>query len=364
MASRGRPSGAPEPPDPAYEPETGRWDLAADDPDGEGTATWDGPMVWQEGQEGGQWDHGDGWDGAPGAGWDGDATATATDGWQDGQGWADPYGYEPGYQGGYAATQYAQTGYSEATYRRPRTEALAAYSDQGRPAATAVWQQDHGGGRHKRRRPRRGNGPWPELVMVTAVAVIIAAVILAVTSADPTNLANSQGSATTLAPTSTAAAKAHPSSSVPSRSPSTRAPVQSVPKRTTTTAPVKASALNRLVTTGVESSLVRSWLSTNPGGVGLTASDVAGTEPGQVYYADQPATGTYWALVAFKPSATLLQESSTAAGKEKLAQFQNSVYAFSWKQGPVWTLLGEVSTGSCPTVVPAPVLSVWGMCGL
>jgi hypothetical protein len=143
-----------------------------------------------------------------------------------------------------------------------------------------------------------------------------------------------------------------------------------VPRPTTTarprtTTPASAEkAQNLLVTAGVESSLVRSWLATNPGGVDLSAKDVAGTQPGEVYYAEQPASATYWALVAFKPSATLLEESSTAAGQDKLAEFQNSTYAFSWQSGPVWTLLGEVSTGSCPGVVPAPVLKVWGMCGL
>ncbi|MGA3221132.1 MAG: hypothetical protein ABSE77_19000, partial [Acidimicrobiales bacterium] len=156
----------------------------------------------------------------------------------------------------------------------------------------------------------------------------------------------------------------HPSSSAPPRSSST------VPRRTTTvpsttTAPAAVQkAKNLLVTPGVEGSLVRSWLATNPGGVNLSPKDVAGTEPGQVYYAEQPASATYWALVAFKPSATLLEESSTAAGQEKLAEFQNTIYAFSWKAGPVWTLLGEVDTGTCPGVVPAPVLKIWGMCGL
>jgi hypothetical protein len=341
--------------------------MSADDVDGEGTATWDGPMVWQEDQAGGQWDHGDGWGPAAGGAWDGDNVTTTVGAWEDGHRWAQPYGYEPGYQGGYAATQYAQTGYSETAYRRSRQEALTAYADNGEAPAPTVWEQGDGGRRHQRRRSRRGNGPWPELVMITAVAVIIAAVILAVTSADRTTLATTQGSAPTLVPTTTAPSKAHPSSSVPSRAASGRSAVHPVKKPKTvptTTVPVGGEAQNKLVTAGVEDSLIRSWLSTNPGGAGLDASDVAGTEPGQVYYADQPATGTWWALVAFKPSATLLREASTAAGQEKLAQFQNSIYAFSWKQGPVWTLLGEVSTGSCPNVVPTAVLSVWGMCGL
>jgi hypothetical protein len=119
------------------------------------------------------------------------------------------------------------------------------------------------------------------------------------------------------------------------------------------------------VTPGVAQSLIKSWLATNPGGVDLVPADVAGTVPRELYYAAQPASATYWATVVFKPSARLLAASSTAAGQTKLAQFQNSVYVFSWKAGPVWTLLGEVSAGSCPNSwVPKSVLAVWGLCGV
>jgi cytoskeletal protein RodZ len=203
--------------------------------------------------------------------------------------------------------------------------------------------------------------------MITAVAVIIAAVILAVTSADRTHLANSQSSSNTGAPATratTTPTSSHPTSSAPASSSSTVARTSTTVASSTTAPTAGQKAKNLLVTPGVESSLVRSWLATDPGGVGLSPKDVAGTQPGLVYYAEQPASATYWALVVFKPSATLMAESSTAAGLAKLAEFRNSTYAFSWQSGPVWTLLGEVGTGSCPGVVPAPVLKVWGMCGL
>jgi len=202
--------------------------------------------------------------------------------------------------------------------------------------------------------------------MITAVAVIVAAVVLAVTSSDRTNLANSQTSNTLVPATAshTTNTTARPTSSVPPSSSSTVPRPTTTARPRTTTAAAGEKAQNLLVTAGVENSLTRSWLATNPGSVDLSPKDIAGTEPGEVYYADQPASATYWALVEFKPSATLLEESSTAAGQAKLAEFQNSVYAFSWKSGPVWTLLGEVHAGSCPGVVPAPVLKVWGMCGL
>lgn len=324
-------------------PETGHW-APEDDLDSDGTATWDGPMVWQDDEQGVAWEQDGGAQEGLGT-WEQDRPPTTYSTWGAGRSRSGPYGYESGYP---------------TAYMPSREEAVGAYTDYGGARPEPEWTGDDGGGGH-RRRPRRTNGPWPELVMITAVAVIIAAVILAVTSADRTNLANSQTSSSLAAPSTAPRATnttGHPSTSAPPSSSST------VPRPSTTAPSAGQKAKNLLVTPGVESSLVRSWLATNPGGANLGPKDVAGTQPGQVYYAEQPGSATYWALVAFKPSATLLEESSTAAGQEKLAELQNSIYAFSWQSGPVWTLLGEVSTGSCPGLVPAPVLKVWGMCGL
>ncbi len=330
-------------------PETGTWEPGSeDDLYGDGTATWDGPMTWQDGEQGGAWDQNGGAQGGAGS-WEAGAPPTPYGAWGSGPALSDhPYGYQTGYM-------------------RPGDEVPTEYVDYGDPGFEPEWTGDDpgGGGGGGGRRPRRANGPWPELVMIAAVAVIIAAVILAVTSADRTNLANSQTSTnTTLARTPSRSTNGTgPSSSSPPRSSSTVPATTTTRPSTTSTAPANQQAKNLLVTPGVEGSLVRSWLATNPGGADLSAKDVAGTEPGQVYYAEQPASATYWALVAFKPSATLRAESSTATGRAKLTEFQNSIYAFSWQAGPVWTLLGEVNTGTCPNVVPSPVLKVWGMCG-
>ena len=119
------------------------------------------------------------------------------------------------------------------------------------------------------------------------------------------------------------------------------------------------------VTPGVEESIIKSWVATNPGGYGIGPADVSGTVASEAYYAVQPATGTYWAIAAFKPSPALLAQSSTTTGEAELAEFKNSLYAFSWQAGPLWTLVGEVKTGDCPGIwVPRTVLAAWGLCGL
>jgi hypothetical protein len=211
--------------------------------------------------------------------------------------------------------------------------------------------------------------------MLTAVAVIVAAVILAVTSADRNNGAGSQAAPTLPAVTAqkTHAPPAVASASGKSHHASSPAASTSTPRVATSTSLASkaakshavGTAKNLLLTPGVAQSLVKSWLATNPGGVDIVAKDVAGTVPHQLYYGVQPASATYWAIAVFKPSAALLAGSSTAAGQAKLAEFQNSVYVFSWKAGPVWTLLGEVSAGSCPSSwVPTTVLAAWGLCGL
>ncbi|HUC14304.1 MAG TPA: hypothetical protein VMS00_07610 [Acidimicrobiales bacterium] len=321
--------------------------------DGNGTGGWDAATDWGPDGPGEAWEEQDGWDGGLEA-WEPDGGA------DEAERWAEPDWSEPGYERGYAAP-----------YLRSRGEAVAAYQDYG------TLERDTGWTRDVRRRPRpqqsRGTGPWPELVMITAVAVIIAAVILAVTSADRSTTTGPQAAPPTLPAVTAqrthssapATGKYSKSTSPPSTSNVTRH--RSTPT-TSKAAKAKAAipgAKNLAIRPGVPQSLVKSWLATNPGGVDLRPKDVAGTVVGELYYAEQPASATYWATVVFKPSARLLTTASTAAGETKLAQFQNSVYVFSWKAGPVWTLLGEVSAGSCPdSWVPRSVLKVWGLCGL
>jgi hypothetical protein len=322
--------------------------------DGDGTGAWDAATEWGAEDQGEAWEEQTGWDGGLEA-----TTWEPDEGADDGETWVEPDWSASGYERGYTAA-----------YPRSRDEALAAYQDYGTLERDTGWTEDVP--RSPKPQRSRGNGPWPELVMITAVAVIVAAVILAVTSADRTTGSGPQATP----PTSPAITAQRTHSSVPAtgKSPKSTPPATSRLTQHTSTpttsksAKAKAAsqgAKNLPVTPGVAQSLIKSWLATNPGGVDLVPKDVAGTVPRELYYAAQPASATYWATVVFKPSSALLAASSTAAGQTKLAQFQNSVYVFSWKAGPVWTLLGEVSAGSCPNSwVPKSVLAVWGLCGV
>jgi hypothetical protein len=357
-AASGRPLPAGEPTGDAG-PETGAWSLDADEREEYGEAVWGAAPAWEDGYGEGSWEGGPaGWDQSEAGTWDGNQPQAAPGTWYD--------------EGTYPEER-------EMAYARSRQEALAAYeSGYGTSVVDQVWDDDSGGDDSDEGPPRRGRGPWPELVMITALAVVVAAVILGMTSADRSNLANSKtgargstpSSAVTTAGTKKPVALTPPStvptsSTVPKTSTTVRARTTTAPARTAKVARPSPAAKNLTVAPGVKQSLIKSWLAANPGDAGIGPEDVAGTVPGEVYYGDQPASGTYWALVAFEPSAAALAEAHTSAGQEKLVQFQNTEYVFSWRSGPYWTWLGPVSTGSCPgLLVPTSVLTVWGLCGL
>ncbi len=103
------------------------------------------------------------------------------------------------------------------------------------------------------------------------------------------------------------------------------------------------------------------WADGHPGGVSMTVADVASVLPGSVFYAEQPAIGTYWAISRFVPSAHAQSEAGTTAGNALLAQF-NATAMFVKVPGKDWAYLGEYVTTACGQAVPAPVLSSWGMC--
>ncbi len=342
----------------------------ADGWDADSTAAWDPASAWED-EDAEAHDNGAGpWDEAPD--WEGEIVVweglrpevAPTPAGPDGLTGAPTY--PPAYVPAHLPSPFSPSPFSPSPFSPDsREHAVIPYAGGAHVAPPPGVYDRKGGPRTKRQ-----NGPWRELVIVTAVAVIVSAVILAVTTAEKSNLGGLDslfGSPrTTAAPPPSSLATGGATGGAASHSAASSGPIvisTTAPRNATPTLSQRATSLP--VTAGVAQSLVSSWLATNPGGYGISAADVAGTVRKEVYYAVQRATGTYWALAAFNPSAALSAQSSTPTGQAELAEFRDSVYAFSWQAGPVWTLLGEFSTGSCPDVwVPRAVLAAWGLCGL
>ena len=305
-----------------------------------GTAAWDPAAVWDAEDKNELWVKGLGW-GAPSATsmWQAQPPSTAGPavrvGWS-AAGWssAPPLTSSDGPDAALSRDEAAPAFIDDFTVTHRR---LPDGDDRDAPA-----ERDDQEGRDEAAKPARVGLPWRELVIISAVAVIAAAVILAVTSAR-VNLTSSGPPTSASSPVASGlAVNTGPKTSTPARftGSTVRAPATGSPATTAPLLNQRAKALP--VTPGVEESIIKSWVATNPGGYGIGLADVSGTVASEAYYAVQPATGTYWAIAAFKPSPALLAQSSTTTGEAELAEFKNSLYAFSWQAGPLWTLVGEV----------------------
>jgi hypothetical protein len=90
----------------------------------------------------------------------------------------------------------------------------------------------------------------------------------------------------------------------------------------------------------------------------LPAQDIAGTEPGSVYDAYLPSTGTYWALARFSPTPTASQQTLVSL------QDGGNMGIFSRRASDMtWTMLTAGGVPFCPTKTPIPptVRSLWGL---
>jgi hypothetical protein len=200
-------------------------------------------------------------------------------------------------------------------------------------------------------------GPWPRLVTATALAVVAAAVALAVTAARSSTPLALPGASTGKLGSTPASAHEETSTTVARTS-------TTLQHKPTSTAQDRKLVKNLVISAPTKQSLLTTWLASDPGGVGLSAKDVAGTAPGQVYYAYDASISTYFAVVAFQPSSSLFQQAPTPTTKAKLLQLLGYDYVFSLQTGSTWALLGFIPKGYCPGVwVPVEVLAVWGMCG-
>ena len=136
----------------------------------------------------------------------------------------------------------------------------------------------------------------------------------------------------------------------------------SSPAATTTVSPRAASGSASATPGGVRNLVVspdvRGELTAAYAGYrGISLSDVAGTRPGSVYYAYDPATHTYWAQANFLPSGT--------ASPKVLVAFQDgaSIGLFSRIGNGSW----QVQLGGEPVVCtevkffPPAVLMAWSV---
>jgi hypothetical protein len=123
---------------------------------------------------------------------------------------------------------------------------------------------------------------------------------------------------------------------------------------TSSTAPASSGGIQNLpVTTAVRSGLLAAYAAAK----NIPVADVAGSVPGSIYYAYDPATGTYWAMAAYEP---LSSDSLTVR-----VGFQDGASdAFYRKAGSAsW----QVTLGGAPVICgelrffPASVLEAWSL---
>ena len=142
-------------------------------------------------------------------------------------------------------------------------------------------------------------------------------------------------------------------------------PLTSTLSRTTSTNPnpeeAHSPAVNMAAPVGFGPLISKVWVEAHPGGADLSSTDVESILPGSVFYAEQPAIATYWAISRFVPSPLAESRSGTPAGRAVLTQF-NGFAVFDRAPGQAWAYAGTFDPTACSVALPSPVLAVWGMC--
>jgi len=107
------------------------------------------------------------------------------------------------------------------------------------------------------------------------------------------------------------------------------------------------------VTDDIRSQLVAAGAALNS----IPASDYTGLQPGETYYAYDPATQTYWAGAGLVPSPASMQAQVSVQDDGAYLLFQRS-QSGSWKAYDVG-LAGTPDGTACPVAVPAAILGLW-----
>jgi hypothetical protein len=149
--------------------------------------------------------------------------------------------------------------------------------------------------------------------------------------------------------------------STPAAGPLGRSKPSNATSTTTNPRIAHSPAVNMAAPEGFGLLISKVWVDARPGGAPLSAADVQSILPGSVFYAEQPAIVTYWAISRFVPSPLAESRSGTTAGRAVLAQFSDFA-VFDKAPGKAWAYMGIFDPAACNVALPSPVLAVWGMC--
>jgi hypothetical protein len=125
---------------------------------------------------------------------------------------------------------------------------------------------------------------------------------------------------------------------------------------TTTTTLPPAAAENLFISPGTVDELTGTFEAYRH----IAPGDVAGPEPGSIYYGYVPSTGTYWARAAFQPSNT------APLNVDVEMQDGGGDVIFARPPGEAWRPIVSVGepfcTGLLHDPIPKSILAVWQLC--
>ena len=184
--------------------------------------------------------------------------------------------------------------------------------------------------------------------MATALGLLAAVGVSGCTAGSASVAATASRPASPAA--SASPASASPASASPVSAPSRAA---SAPAATSSAAPGSSGeARNLIVSPAVRGALLAAYAAFKS----IPVSDVRGV-PGSVYYAYQPATGTYWALATYEPASSDPETITVGFQDGGSDGFFKRTGSGPWQV----SLGGEPEICTQPRYFPQPVLAVWDL---
>ncbi len=181
-----------------------------------------------------------------------------------------------------------------------------------------------------------------------AVGLVLMALVIA--GCGSSHAANTSTTKLSSVTTSTLQSPTTASSTTPTTSSSGTTTSSSAP--TTSTTSTGSSPQNLLATAATKEALVAAFVAFTHD----PAPEIAGTEPGSVYYAYVPSAGTYWAFARFLPSSSASQQTLVSL------QDGGNIGIFRKQAEVDWMMLSVGGEPFCPTksAIPASVQALWG----